>query len=266
MTFIGTSSDLQQLGISPQSFHGVFSYIPIPSHHLNRAISYIFCHLSTVQLDSIGIQSIPVGIEIEPIGKSVEVRLSRHVFRVTFGDVLLNLAETIQIRLAKRRSIRGVHDHFIQGPACNAHRHGRKGHSFNLQISHHAQRGTIHLPHDVRLGYQHVFKDQFRGGRGTHAELILNLLTYRKPFRATLHQELCDVRPPLSSTSVDKEEITRLFSSECAIGDPHFGSIQYVPIAFGVVFGIRSHSQDVRSSIRFGHAHSSDFGTVTYAG
>lgn len=173
---VGASTDLVQLGVSPQSLHLVFSHISISSQQLDGPVGDVLGHGSAIQLHSIRVQSVSETGQIQLSRDVVHICATGHEFGIGLGDGFLTLTELpnglaesfsllgITTKTATNNSnvlamtlnikIQGKSKHKIHIPAhhfnaasSDSERHGRENYSLDLEVAHHAKAGASLLGH-----------------------------------------------------------------------------------------------------------------------
>ena len=86
-----STSNLQQLGISPQSLYNAFSHISISSQYLNCIVCHTSSHRTTKQFHSICINSMTRISQIQLITNVIEITASCLILSIRIGNVLLDL-------------------------------------------------------------------------------------------------------------------------------------------------------------------------------
>mmetsp|Transcript_7526 Transcript_7526/g.17081 ORF Transcript_7526/g.17081 Transcript_7526/m.17081 type:complete len:249 (-) Transcript_7526:615-1361(-) len=247
MCLIGAATNLQKLGIAPKSLHIVFTHVAVATHHLDGPVGHIFAHLATVELHAIRIQTIAYRVQLQMSCHVVDIAASRLVLCIGLRDESLDLSKAIEIG-PESLALSGVPVHFLNASSRDAQTHGRQNHSFDLQISHHAQGGLPLFADQVRRRHPAVLEDQLSGHGGAHATFALNLLAQRETFGTLFHQEERHVAASLARSCINQVGIARLLAVHRAVGDPHLGAVQHVLIALSLRGGL--HSQHVRAHAR----------------
>ena len=111
---------------------------------------------------------------------------------------------------------------------------------------------AVHSPEHVLGRHLAVLKDQLAGVGAAHAELV-ELLSGGEALEALLDQERGDAARAGGGIGlgVDDENV-----GLGAVGDPHLGAVQHVPVASPVRPG--AHRDDVRAGIRLAHGERAD--------
>mmetsp|Transcript_62761 Transcript_62761/g.99446 ORF Transcript_62761/g.99446 Transcript_62761/m.99446 type:complete len:249 (-) Transcript_62761:618-1364(-) len=247
MCLIGAATNLQKLGIAPKSLHVVFTHVAIATHDLDGPVGHIFAHLTTVELHAVCIQTIAYRVQLQMSCHVVDIAASRLVLCVGLRDEALDLSKAIEVG-PKGLSLSGVPVHFLDASSGDAQTHGCQDHSFDLQISHHAQGGLSLFADQIRRRHPAVLEDQLSGHRGAHATCVLNLLAQREPLGALFNQEERHVPATLARACVDQVGIARLLAVHGAVGNPHLGTVQHVLITLSLRGGL--HPQHVRAHAR----------------
>ena len=97
---------------------------------MNGIVGNLFCHFSTIQLDSISVNSLSRVVDIQHIGCVVQVGLASHILGIRVGNQMLNLRRWEKRKrtyltklvnwLIERLSLFGVINHNVQTTTSNA--------------------------------------------------------------------------------------------------------------------------------------------------
>lgn len=255
VSLVGTTADLEELGISPESLNVVRANVTITTKSLDSAIGNSLGDWSSEELDTIGIEGVTVRGEIEVVSDVVDVGSGSLVFAVGLSDLLLDLT-VFNDGLAEGLSLLTILDHDLDGSSGDTEGHGSKGKSLDLEVSHHAEGSLTELTDDVLLRNLDVLKDELSGHGGSHTELVLDLLAEGEAWGVLLDNEGSETTGllvVLVGLGIDKEDITSGLTVDGTVGDPHLVTREGVVVTGGS--GEGTHTEDISAVAWLGHTH-----------
>mmetsp|Transcript_18372 Transcript_18372/g.29386 ORF Transcript_18372/g.29386 Transcript_18372/m.29386 type:complete len:213 (+) Transcript_18372:423-1061(+) len=208
MCLVCATTDLQKLRISPETLHAVFGDVAVATHYLHCSVGHVLAHDAAVELYAIGIQTVAYSVEVQVLGRLVDVATASLVLRVGLGDEPLHLPEGVQ-RRAEGLALLRVPVHVLDTSSCDSKTHCRQGYPLDLQVAHHAHGGFALYANQVGSWNPAVLKDELCCHGCPHAALVLDLLSQGKALGTFLDQEERDLLCSRTGTGIDQVGITR---------------------------------------------------------